>query len=201
MCPLTPLSAPDTQHGGDLLPPYPWSKEEPPPFASCCPPGGPFGPPPPALLQGEAGGTHGTPELLPGTLPETGPPLGPPGPSSTCPVAPTEHLIPDLLVSPHMLPREQGAWGCIGVVMGWSWVWGGDVVAGRVGVAMGWRDRGGHGMEWPQGRWVRVAVLGWVQSGCGMDEGGQSWMGGWGWPAGAALGCSLAPADPVALRQ
>ncbi|NWZ13275.1 IRF5 factor, partial [Agelaius phoeniceus] len=102
--PLTPLSAPDTQHRGDLLPPYPWPKEEAPPFATQCPPGGPFGAPPPALIQGEAGGTHGAPELLPGALAEMGPPLGPPGPSSSCPVAPTEHLIPDLLVSPHMLP-------------------------------------------------------------------------------------------------
>ncbi|NXB93446.1 IRF5 factor, partial [Vidua chalybeata] len=102
--PLTPLSAPDTRHEGDLLPPYPWPKEKVPPFANHCPPGGPFGPPPPALLQGEAGGTHGAPELLPGALAEMGPPLAPPGPSSTCPVAPTEHLIPDLLVSPHMLP-------------------------------------------------------------------------------------------------
>ncbi|NXA15199.1 IRF5 factor, partial [Sapayoa aenigma] len=102
--PLIPLSAPDTQHGGDLLPPYPWPKEEPPPFASCCPPGGPFVPPPPALLQGELGGTHGAPELPPNTLAETGPPLGTPDPPSACPVAPMEHLIPDLLVSPHMLP-------------------------------------------------------------------------------------------------
>ncbi|XP_056338052.1 interferon regulatory factor 5 [Oenanthe melanoleuca] len=94
---MTSLSIDDTQHGGDLLPPYPWPKEEPPPFV-------PFVPPPPALLPGEAGGTHGTPELLPTALAETGPPLGPPGPSATCPVAPTEHLIPDLLVSPHMLP-------------------------------------------------------------------------------------------------
>ncbi|XP_041326176.1 interferon regulatory factor 5 isoform X2 [Pyrgilauda ruficollis] len=101
---MTSLSIHDTQHGGDLLPPYPWAKEEAPPFAGHCPPGGPFGPPPPALLQGEAGGTHGGPELLPGALAEMGPPLGPPGPSSTCPVAPTEHLIPDLLVSPHTLP-------------------------------------------------------------------------------------------------
>ncbi|NXY38344.1 IRF5 factor, partial [Pomatorhinus ruficollis] len=100
----TPQGPDVPQHGGNLLPPYPWPKEEPPPFASCCPPGGPFGPPPPALLQGEVGGAHGAPELLPGALAETGPPLDPPGPSSTCPVAPTEHLIPDLLVSPHMLP-------------------------------------------------------------------------------------------------
>ncbi|XP_077035469.1 interferon regulatory factor 5 isoform X2 [Agelaius phoeniceus] len=101
---MTSLSIDDTQHRGDLLPPYPWPKEEAPPFATQCPPGGPFGAPPPALIQGEAGGTHGAPELLPGALAEMGPPLGPPGPSSSCPVAPTEHLIPDLLVSPHMLP-------------------------------------------------------------------------------------------------
>ncbi|XP_062348563.1 LOW QUALITY PROTEIN: interferon regulatory factor 5 [Cinclus cinclus] len=102
---MTFLSIDDTRHGGDLLPCYPWPKGDSPTFASCCPVGESFEPPPPlALLQGEAGGTHGTPELLPGTLTETGPPVGPPGASSTCPVAPTEHLIPDLLVSPHMLP-------------------------------------------------------------------------------------------------
>ncbi|XP_041900965.1 LOW QUALITY PROTEIN: interferon regulatory factor 5, partial [Corvus kubaryi] len=101
---MTSLSIDDTQHRGDLLPPYPWSKEEAPTFASCCPSGRPFGPLPPALLQGEVGGTHGAPELLPSASLRRGPPLGPPGPSSSCPVAPTEHLIPDLLVSPHMLP-------------------------------------------------------------------------------------------------
>ncbi|XP_021402639.2 interferon regulatory factor 5 [Lonchura striata] len=101
---MTSLSIDDKKHEQDLLPPYPWPKEKAPPFANHCPPGGPFGPPPPALLQGEAEGTHGAPELLPGALAEMGPPLGPPGPSSACPVAPTEHLIPDLLVSPHMLP-------------------------------------------------------------------------------------------------
>ncbi|KAK4831935.1 hypothetical protein QYF61_020312 [Mycteria americana] len=100
--PLTPRCAPDTQHGGDLLPPYPWPKED-PPFGSGCPPG-PFAPPPPALLPGEVGGTHGTPELPPAALAEAGPPLGTLGPPAACPLAPMEHVIPNLLISPHMLP-------------------------------------------------------------------------------------------------
>ncbi|NWR65553.1 IRF5 factor, partial [Bucorvus abyssinicus] len=75
-------------------PPYPWSKEE-PPFSSSCPLG-PFVPAPPAL-----GGTHGTPEL---PLAEAGPSLGTLGSSATCPLAPMENIIPNLLISPHMLP-------------------------------------------------------------------------------------------------
>uniref|UniRef100_A0A8C3NH06 Uncharacterized protein n=1 Tax=Geospiza parvula TaxID=87175 RepID=A0A8C3NH06_GEOPR len=98
-----PLCSRHAARGGPAAP-LPLAQGGGPPLASHCPPGGPFGAPPPALLQGEAGGTHGAPELLPGTLAEMGPPLCPPGPSSSCPVAPTEHLIPDLLVSPHMLP-------------------------------------------------------------------------------------------------
>uniref|UniRef100_A0A8B9MZP5 Interferon regulatory factor 5 n=2 Tax=Accipiter nisus TaxID=211598 RepID=A0A8B9MZP5_9AVES len=92
----------DTQHRGDLLPPYPWPKEE-PPFGSGCPLG-PFAPPPPTLLPGEVGGTHGTSELPPAALAETGPPLGTLGPPAACPLAPMEHVIPNLLISPHMLP-------------------------------------------------------------------------------------------------
>ncbi|XP_075605513.1 interferon regulatory factor 5 isoform X4 [Balearica regulorum gibbericeps] len=99
---MTSLSISDTQHGGDLLPPYPWPKEE-PPFGSGCPLG-PFAPPPPALLPGEGGGTHGTLELPPAALAETGPPLGTLGPPAACPLAPMEHVIPNLLISPHMLP-------------------------------------------------------------------------------------------------
>uniref|UniRef100_A0A8B9F2E1 Interferon regulatory factor 5 n=3 Tax=Psittaciformes TaxID=9223 RepID=A0A8B9F2E1_9PSIT len=79
----------DTQHGGNLLPP----------FSSGCPMG-PFVPPP---LAAELGGTHGTPVELGSThgTPEL-PPLGPP---PACPLeAPLEHPIPNLLISPHMLP-------------------------------------------------------------------------------------------------
>ncbi|XP_065482872.1 interferon regulatory factor 5 [Caloenas nicobarica] len=94
---MTSLSISDPQHGGDLLPPYPWPEED-PNFGTGCPPG-PFAPPPPALLPGDVGGTHGTPELLP--TPQTGPPLGPP---PACPMAPLEHGTPNLLISPHMLP-------------------------------------------------------------------------------------------------
>ncbi|XP_049669677.1 interferon regulatory factor 5 [Accipiter gentilis] len=96
------LSINDTQHRGDLLPPYPWPKEE-PPFGSGCPLG-PFAPPPPTLLPGEVGGTHGTSELPPAALAETGPPLGTLGPPAACPLAPMENVIPNLLISPHMLP-------------------------------------------------------------------------------------------------
>ncbi|XP_055567267.1 interferon regulatory factor 5 isoform X1 [Falco biarmicus] len=99
---MTSLSIKDTRHGGDLLPSYPWPKEE-PHFGSGCPPG-PFAPPLQALLPAEVGDTHGTPELAPATLSETGPPLGTLGPPSTCPIAPMEHIIPNLLISPHMLP-------------------------------------------------------------------------------------------------
>ncbi|XP_064297767.1 interferon regulatory factor 5 isoform X3 [Phalacrocorax carbo] len=104
---MTSLSIIDTQHGGDLLPPYPWPKEE-PQFSSGCPLG-PFVPPAPALLPGEVGSTHGTPELPPVTLTETGPSLGslgpPPGTLGPPPAACTvEHAIPNLLISPHMLP-------------------------------------------------------------------------------------------------
>ncbi|XP_068256549.1 interferon regulatory factor 5 [Nyctibius grandis] len=99
---MTALSIDDTPHGRDLLPPYPWPKED-PPFGSGCPPG-PFVPPCPALLPGEVGGTHGTPELPPAALAETGPPLGTLGPPAACPGAPMEHVTPNLLNSPHMLP-------------------------------------------------------------------------------------------------
>lgn len=120
--PMTPHCPPDPQHGGDLLPPYPWPEED-PNFGTGCPPG-PFVPPPPALLPGDVGGTHGTPELPP--APQTGPPLGPP---TACPMAPLEHGTPNLLISPHMLPcEERGALGWGGwtwVAMGVGWPWGG----------------------------------------------------------------------------
>ncbi|KAM6096837.1 interferon regulatory factor 5 [Chlamydotis macqueenii] len=99
---MTSLSIDDTQPGGDLLPPYPWPEEE-PHFAGGCPVGS-FAPPPPPLLPGEVGGTHGTPELPPAALAKTGPPLGTLGPPATCPLAPVENVIPNLLISPHMLP-------------------------------------------------------------------------------------------------
>ncbi|KAM9028906.1 interferon regulatory factor 5 [Ara ararauna] len=96
---MTALSINDTQHGGNLLPP----------FSSGCPMG-PFVPPPLAAELGgthgtpvELGGTHGTPVELGGThgTPEL-PPLGPP---PAVPLeAPLEHPIPNLLISPHMLP-------------------------------------------------------------------------------------------------
>ncbi|XP_069738408.1 interferon regulatory factor 5 isoform X2 [Phaenicophaeus curvirostris] len=93
------LSINDTQHGGDLLPPYPWPKEE-PPFSGGCPLA-PFAPPPPVLLPGEVGGTHGPPELPSTALTKPGPSLAPP---AACPLVPTEQVIPNLLISPHMLP-------------------------------------------------------------------------------------------------
>ncbi|KAM6424711.1 interferon regulatory factor 5 [Rhynochetos jubatus] len=91
---MTSLSIDDTQHGEDPLPPYPWPTDA-PPFGSSCPP---------ALLPEEGGATHGPPELASAALTEPGPPLGPLEPPAACPIAPTEHTIPNLLISPHMLP-------------------------------------------------------------------------------------------------
>lgn len=87
-----------------------------------------------------------------------------------------------------MLPREQGLGGhggTDGVVMGV----GGHVVAGRIGVAMGWWDRGGRGMD-GSGQGVAGVARGWLDwGGCGMDEGGQR-------VGRMALGRSLAPLTP-----
>ncbi|XP_057281468.1 interferon regulatory factor 5 [Pezoporus wallicus] len=86
---MTALSINDTHHGGDLLPP----------FSNGCSMG-PFLPPP---LAAELGSTHGT-------LVELGdaygtPKLPPLGPPPACPLEPPlEDPIPNLLISPHMLP-------------------------------------------------------------------------------------------------
>ncbi|CAN0019738.1 unnamed protein product [Bubo scandiacus] len=98
---LTALSIDDTQPGGDLLPPWTEEEEE-PPFSGCAP--GPLAPAPPPLLPEEVGGTQGPPELPPARLAEGGAPLGTLGPPTACPLAPTGHDIPNLLISPHMLP-------------------------------------------------------------------------------------------------
>ncbi|XP_074684249.1 interferon regulatory factor 5 [Strix aluco] len=98
---LTALSIDDTQPRGDLLPPWTEEEEE-PPFSGCAP--GPLAPPPPPLLPEEVGGTQGPPELPPAPLAEGGPPLGTLGPPAACPLAPTGHDVPNLLISPHMLP-------------------------------------------------------------------------------------------------
>ncbi|XP_054255730.1 interferon regulatory factor 5 [Indicator indicator] len=94
---MTSLSINDTHPGADLLPPYSWPKEETHLGSGC--PLGPFMPPPPVL-----GGTHGTPEMSSATLTEVGPPLGTLGPPAACPMAPMGNIIPNLLISPHMLP-------------------------------------------------------------------------------------------------
>ncbi|XP_063998857.1 interferon regulatory factor 5 isoform X1 [Pogoniulus pusillus] len=92
------LSIDDTQqHGADLLPPYSWPKEETHLGSGC--PLGPFVPPTPVL-----GGTHGTLEMSSATLTEVGPALGTLGPPAACPMAPMGNAIPNLLISPHMLP-------------------------------------------------------------------------------------------------
>ncbi|XP_074757786.1 interferon regulatory factor 5 [Athene noctua] len=95
---LTALSIEDTQPGGDLLPPWTEEEEEEeePPSSSCAP--GPLVPPPPPLPPEAAGGP---PEPPPAPLAEGGPP---PGPPAACPLAPAGHTVPNLLISPHMLP-------------------------------------------------------------------------------------------------
>lgn len=79
-----PRCPPDAAvHAGDLLHPYPWPKEE-PPFGSACPVG-PFLP----------GGAVAAPELPPGAASTMPPPAA---------LAPMEHGVPNLLISPHLLP-------------------------------------------------------------------------------------------------
>lgn len=76
-------------------------------------------------------------------------------------------------------------------------------MAGRVGVATGWGGRGGRGREVATG-WTAVAT-GWLGWGDRGYRAGRGWMRvprGWlGVAAGATLGCSLSPSDPVAPRQ
>lgn len=163
---------PDTQHRGDLLPPYPWPKEE-PPFGSGCPLG-PFAPPPPTLLPGEVGGTHGTSELPPAALAETGPPLGTLGPPAACPLAPMENVIPNLLISPHMLPRKDPGGGRLSV--GWGW---GAMDEGMAGGGLVW---GGWAWVWG-GCWVASWWWSWVRGGCGVAM----WW--WPWVWGGWMGC------------
>lgn len=86
-------------HTGDLLPPYPWPKEE-PPFGGGCPVG-PFLP----------GGAVAAPELPPGAAGTAPPPAA---------LAPMQHGVPNLLISPHLLPREH-PWVGVGVGGGMGW--------------------------------------------------------------------------------
>lgn len=142
-----PRCPPDAAvHAGDLLHPYPWPKEE-PPFGSACPVG-PFLP----------GGAVAAPELPPGAAGTVPPPAA---------LAPMEHGVPNLLISPHLLPREH-PW--VGVGVGWvgighgcgvamGWLWGGRGVDSEG--AVGWLAMGtgvvGHGCGVAVG-WLNVAM-------------------------------------------
>ncbi|XP_060135245.1 interferon regulatory factor 5 [Zootoca vivipara] len=111
------LQIADPSHGAEPLPPYPWLKQEALYPGACA--NGSFPhvarmnvpPPPPPVGAFAVGGEPAAPNfaepargmpLVPGDVPMSADlePLRPGG----CPVAPMEQFIPDLLISPHMLP-------------------------------------------------------------------------------------------------
>nr|XP_034984518.1 interferon regulatory factor 5 [Zootoca vivipara] len=113
------LQIADPSHGAEPLPPYPWLKQEALYPGACA--NGSFPhvarmnvpPPPPPVGAFAVGGEPAAPNfaepargmpLVPGDVPMSADlePLRPGG----CPVAPMEQFIPDLLISPHMLPRK-----------------------------------------------------------------------------------------------
>lgn len=182
-----PLAAPSPHCSPDcgMDPVPPWHEEQ-PPFSNADPTV-PFMPPelPPELTS------QLPPELNPQLTQQLPPQLPPPGPPALL-----EHGVPNLLASPHLLPRKHQVGvrgvGWVNVGMGWLWIWGGwtyryGVAMAQVDVNMGWVD---VAVGWPWGGWIWLwGGQGVVQGSYGVVEFGNGVAVGWvgvrmGWPWG-----------------